>query len=569
MGNFLKGDPKVITNKTSSLVSKYKLVVAACGTKLKRRECMKLYSSKDGEIVPVYYKKLERNTKGIGVVELYRTWYRTDSEEIKWCDQTGKWEFSEGVVEGLYAYKKHGTMLYKKFQTVRAIDRPKGKQFFILNEDLAGRTGYIPSKNRNVFYNESNFTSTDKKKESIKRTFALDINTTHSANKDNRLFRTITDLYGAYNPKIDFRTRQIARLLGKKTFGLEFETGSGALQDSALGNLGLVPLIDGSLSSRSQYEYTSVVWQGAKGLHSLKKSCERLSANCGVDHNCALHIHIGTIPDDKLFVVALHSLFYRLQDEIFGMVPHYKKDERGILGKNKDYSSPLPDLMISKNTLFEKGTTKKEYEEKLYNLYGILFNYYSCGKDMGQQYNPSNRKPKRRKGKIVKNASKVVPWRQQWNCLSRYHALNIVPLLFSPAGTVEFRVHGPTLNFDKTSAWLLICNAIVRYAETYPRKILEYKEKIRLSDVIFELSTNFGKDTTEKTVGLYSAISSHLDEYILDRTHFYAEQTVNSMAYAFNSGGESVNSTLGNLAREEFKGDSTFKFESSHMKHMW
>lgn len=45
-----------------------------------------------------------------------------------------------------------------------------------------------------------------------------------------------------------------------------------------------------------------------------------------------------------------------------------------------------------------------------------------------------------------------------------YKIINVIPLIWGPSGTVEYRVHPPTLHPDKVLNWLFICNAITKYA---------------------------------------------------------------------------------------------------------
>jgi len=52
----------------------------------------------------------------------------------------------------------------------------------------------------------------------------------------------------------------------------------------------------------------------------------------------------------------------------------------------------------------------------------------------------------------------------KWMINSRYHIINLVPFLFGKRGTIEFRVHPPTLNPIKAINWLFICNAILKFA---------------------------------------------------------------------------------------------------------
>lgn len=49
---------------------------------------------------------------------------------------------------------------------------------------------------------------------------------------------------------------------------------------------------------------------------------------------------------------------------------------------------------------------------------------------------------------------------------------NFIPYLFGGNNTVEYRIHPPSVNYDKILAWLFICNAILQYSH-------EVKEELR------------------------------------------------------------------------------------------
>jgi hypothetical protein len=468
-------------------------------------------------------------------------------EEVLFCDETQKYENSKNVRYGIInSQGERGTMLFNNFKTVQVISAVKKKEdeeLFIMNEDIAYSLGYLPSKSSNYFYHPTKEPAEFLSKLASIRTFAINIRTTHHADDANKAFVDIQKIYEETKYKSTFRSRTIARLLGNLTFGVEFETSQGTLQTSFLGPGGIVPVVDGSLSSRDQYEYATVILKGAKGLESLKKVCKRLMSQCRVDHSCAMHVHIGSLPKRKEFILALYQLFYRLQDELFNLVPFYKRHEQAIMGKQKEYSERLIDLGIGDNSLY-KAKSKEEYEKELMRHYNEIFSFITCGAKPDKKNNP----------KIYKQ-TKYTPWNRQWDCPTRYYAMNLVNYFFS-SGTVEFRLHGPTVNFHKTLMWLLICNTIVRYADVYSKKILEGKDKIKLTDVICQLYDNFGEDAPTKVLDIYKEVTDSIIRYMNIIRDKNKNDNVKAVHRALN-GRTSVNSEHVNNAMEEFKNDST------------
>ena len=492
---------------------------------------------------------IQRNNKDIlikdTVVIIDNDPYLVGKEAI-FCNETDLYELSMNTRKGIYNQEgKVGTLLYNVFKTVQVFDQgnfKRGDAILIKDEELAFRLGKLPSKSVNGFYTPTNGDSEFMKAMENIRTFPINIHTTHHADEDNRTFRDITNLFNNTKYKTNFRSRGVAKMLGGLTFGAEFETSMGSLQASFLGPAGLVPVIDGSLSSRDQFEYATVVYKGAKGLEALKSVCTRLTSQCRVDQTCAMHMHIGTLPKNKEYIIALYQLFYRLQDELFNLVPFYKRHEQSIMGKSKEYSERLIDLGISTNTLY-KSSSKQEYQAELSKWYKEIFSFIACGWEPGKARNTKNFKDK-----------KITPWDRQWNCPTRYYALNLVNYFFS-SGTVEFRLHGPTVNFHRTLMWLLICVGIVRYADKYTKKILLGEEKIRLSDVINEFNTNFyEEDTPHKLKELYREVTGELHAYIKEVTHNNRINNIQAV-HRTNNGRSTIQQEHAKIALEEFKND--------------
>lgn len=520
-----------------------------------------------GEAVSVVYPLIDRKVREQYTpkykfkVIIGSTAYQAGSE-IDWCDETQQWEFRHKLIQGYYDINKTGKFIYEEYKVVPAYTNEQsyheGRMTYIASEDIALKMGFRPMLNSNAFYLHKNFSKSFSNEVSRKRTFNIGVSTTHHANEGNAIFNIIKEMhekaYAGYvgTPKEQYLNELIAGL----SYGIEFETGIGAIHKCSLGKLGLVPLVDGSLSSRNQLEYTTIPLRGVSGLNTLKKSCIKLNSQCTVDRNCAMHIHIGSLPTSKLFLISLYHLFERIQEELFEIVPAYKKEETVIMGKNKNYSGPIRSLGLENNCIFKEGISEEESKAEIDKYAEVLFKFISGGESLSNEKYDFN-----------KRGTFKPLWDRQWNCPTRYFALNFVNYFFSKSGTVEFRLHGPTLNFHKTSAWLLICTSIVRYAMTYPDVILRRKEKINLRDILFEIRSNFGtldvEENPEKTK-YFEDVSEYLISYVEMRKQYFQENYMN--AHKINS---NRNRSLQDAATQEFRNDTRFSFSTSELDSLY
>ena len=111
-------------------------------------------------------------------------------------------------------------------------------------------------------------------------------------------------------------------------------------------------------------------------------------------------------------------------------------------------------------------------------------------------------------------------------------------MLFSPRETVEARLSSPTINPQRAVLWLMINNAIVKFAEHNMKRIIT-GEKISLTNVL-----NFYKDHY-KTNADAKFLSEYLCAYVKERTEKFAKD---------KERGDFVSSY-------EIDGDNRYKFE--------
>jgi Putative amidoligase enzyme len=306
-----------------------------------------------------------------------------------------------------------------------------------------------------------------------------------------------------YNSKqynINLNHAKIANLLNGVTFGIELEACAGNMPIHLLNRCGLSICRDGSLIDKDGVyapEYVTIPLSGAKGVSNVVEMCDHLQKRNKIDYKCAYHLHIGGIETSRLFLVSLHSLCYKIQGNLFKMFPHYKLKPEGF--KEKNYCKLLPKV-------FKRITPSENFGEYVNTSYNELYKYLTedtNGKK--EQFSATfNRKTKRHNG------------RYKWDRVSRYHWLNMVNVFFSHRNTLEFRVHTPTFNATKIINWLLICNAICKYAQKYPLKCLD-NTKISLEEVL----NYYAKQNSFSTYN--SFISRYLNTYVAERKAMFAK----------------------------------------------
>jgi hypothetical protein len=267
------------------------------------------------------------------------------------------------------------------------------------------------------------------------------------------------------------------------SFGVEIETQSGIVPLNTLLRNDFVILKDGSIKG---YEFTSLPLKGADGLAKLQTFCTALNPVAKIDEFCSLHIHLGGFKATPESIVALYKTVYQVQQELFDFVPNYKRSAQYFAKKQdyKDHCKPLKSLGIY---------GMKDVGE----MYDAIFDFVTH-KDNGQMLEA-----------------------QKWNQFPRYHHLNLLNLFSKKNGTIEFRLHEPTTNYQKILSWLLIVNAITSYSSKYQDDIIADKIKIGLKDVITDIYPN--------------RIGSYINSYIKSRTLKFADNYVDNLVEDYHN----------------------------------
>ena len=341
------------------------------------------------------------------------------------------------LIKGIIDY--NGDFIFGKFSPSYSniyINTPSGRHICIAKEIINKfRDSYIEN-NKYEFIQIDHLLIKDKYEP-----FRInkDFKSTFPYNANDKVLEKYLDYFNNVNLKISTGAKQLSNLLDGLSIGVEFETEAGLISEKDCLLNGLIPLRDGSITG---LEYVTIPLSGEKGSQALINTIELLHKHARIDHSCALHYHIGNIPRTKEFIVALWIVITLIQRDLYKYQSPYKSDNRGF--KNKDYTKPLPNLLNK----FEKDLKNKSLDD----AYDMIIDYLS----MGEFKNHIELKD-------IKNHPRDPEKRQKWHVKTRYHIVNIIPLIFGNKKTVEFRHHDINLNPSIIVNELVINVAIVKF----------------------------------------------------------------------------------------------------------
>jgi len=262
-------------------------------------------------------------------------------------------------------------------------------------------------------------------------------------------------------------------VVGKYSFGVEFETNRGKIPNYRILESGLLPLRDGSING---IEFATLPLSGTEGVAALNDMCNMLKKYTNFTENESLHLHIGNIPTNKKFISYLYTLCCILEKDVYSIFPKYYAETSKFKARGKDYNMPLRKELVSINP--------DETFENLTFYLGAGKKYQGIGSAHPSDPNGDHK----------------------WGINERYHWVNFIPLLFGENKTLEFRCHVPTQDPVKVINWLYICSAIIKYAEkTYKdnANLLELKG-LTLIDIIKDSFANI-------------KLANYLSNYITER----------------------------------------------------
>lgn len=400
---------------------------------------------------------------------------------------------------------------------------PVKKNLIFINIKVAKKCGYNEVfgtdfvSNKAVLVNNSRYENLD-----------------YNVSETNVLQSEIEKLFKNYKVNVSEKAASLANIIGNHSFGIEYETSSGYVPKRLLYKTGLIPLKDGSLDGG--YEYTSLPMKGEEGIQLVLNQSAVLDKYCNISDKCSLHVHIGNVPKTKEFGLAMYMLFKQVQEELSEMIAPYKRDVDWLIRRKKDYCKPLRSLNLFRSNIVDPMTNTIQ-ESGLKDSFKQLFLFLTEGVPEDERFNLEN-------GVHPRNGT------GKWNWKSRYYSLNMINLYFSKSGTVEFRMHTPSVNKYKVLNWLFICSSICRYAENNIVKILSAKDKIDLYE-IFTVQSEIAEEDFN--------VVEYLREYVISRKKEFDQYYFNNN-YADSAPDEISNDKRYSFIRDYFP---NYEYEQS------
>lgn len=429
--------------------------------------------------------------------EVEGKWYASTSKLITLDYETGKYVLirTSQLVYGFVGFKADGSanlgyFTENKYKNV-LVNIPAHGPIRSISEEFLTKLDCVEDISTGVWHAKCNITAGQIKKFEEIRSRRVFKEKGYNIEDNQEEFIEKVKLYHELPMKISAKATRYGKMLGATTFGCEFETATGYVPDHIQNQTGTIICRDGSIDNA---EFVTVPMKNAKGLITLANLCKQLCKRTTVDIRCSFHVHLGTLPDDRLFLVALYALCLRIQDDVFTMFPYYKIEWKSF--KKKNYCQKLRKLGIGKL----KTDTKEEYETYVNDGYYRLFKWLNEGLDPDDDFNRRNH---------------VHARGYKWERAGRYYWVNFMNMFFSDRKTMEFRIHHATTNSYKVINWIFICNAIVKYAERNTKSILADGSAITLEEVLGFYAKEF-KNADGKF------LTNYLRAYVKERKDYFA-----------------------------------------------
>lgn len=532
-----------------------------------------------GKLIPKSKARKIKNDRG--EYEYYETgvscikmddgrYYRTTTGKIIFDHSLGKWVYSnsfkgnfgfiDGDKEGYFSKVDEIVKVkYKKLQEVDILkikvdgsatvkEKTKAKIWsngICINEETAIKNGYVESLKDGIFYKLSDCTPGEI--DSLKEfgTPKEERSNTYSLDDDPKERGRLEELYDN-NIKIkpNLKLAKYARLI-PFTFGVEIEVNQGHVPARLREPLGFRVCRDGSLGEEGK-EYVSIPLEGSKGLMACKMMCEHLKKRTNTSNKCSVHIHFGDVRRDKLYLVSLYNLIFHLQTYYKFYFPYSRTNS--IRDDGKVYAKDLQDVNLKVDDILGIKE-EEEFKKRILEEFNKIYTYLNNGRSLGEKYKEEFIKDTREviiRGKKVKQYAyrtkeykftTAIPHHaiqgQKWQRNQRYHNTNFLNLFFAKSGTVEFRIHEATINFDKILAFMLTNVAILKYAENFSKTLDKKKvSKITLEEILHselpkELAENLMSHWTKRreTFTGSSTGVKFLDYKLIEETYRREDKT--------------------------------------------
>jgi len=341
-------------------------------------------------------------------------------------------------------------------------------------------------------------------KEALMSSFLETSSLPYNVDKFGIKFRHNTKVSKAdLNSTLTTKDISFAKMLKGTTVGIELEANSGLLPLDVLRDYSFFPLRDGSIDG---VEYTSAILSGEEGIYKIKNMLNWSNMYLKKTNQESFHVHIKNKSLTKEFVVNMFLILSSIEEEIYDMFPKFTRRSSLYKRKGKDYNIMLPIVDVKKAS-------------SLSNVFEGIFNYF-CGGSTRDYFGGFEKDARPHPADSGND--------RKWNIASRYHWVNLIPTIFSKSGTVEFRLHSPTFNYEKVMYWILICNAIIKYAHnnTYVNILdLHLRKSISLKNIL----------NSEYNLLYQTKIKNDLLKYISNRKAFYNKNLTKIQKSAVNS----------------------------------
>ena len=475
---------------------------------------VKMVTTIDGSIHPqkncrrmggVYYLKGDVNVENSGHCYYfkeskkyfkYNTGYITYDHNLKRYVLSSGIEVENGIVGlkdekpifGAFSKPLHYVPVYAMYEgkLYNCISREVFKDSFVFKESLVDGIYYDRRQ-----CDTMHFYTPSKVKNDYKN--SLQYNCSSYLNK-------AVKLYNELNPEVEPSSvvRKENNFFHDYTFGFEFETIRGNIPHDICNKLGLIPLRDGSIGG---LEFVTIPLSGERGIKSLIESLEELQKRTSYGDDCSLHLHIGNIPRTEQFLLAFFRLICLVEDELFSMFPIYKRENYGI--KKKCYTNPFPlkkTMFLMDQCISSPSAIKRNF--------GVLFDYLSMGNSYRHyDYDLMN----------VTSHPSDPGNNGKWNIKTRYHHINLIPIIFGNKQTIEFRIHTPTYSVDKIINYLILCTSLLEFTRQNQTTILNDIKNyvdIGLYDIVCSVNKSKG-------------LQKNMYEYLGRRKRYIIETVMN------------------------------------------
>lgn len=407
-------------------------------------------------------------------------WHRINNGQIEFDHESETYVLIDRVklISGIVAISKDGTIQHGYFSKNPLRNIVFNDSHCLSEEAIIGKR-VVEQLSTGYFYTEGTKSESSLNKKGIGSRYSFQLDYSASSK-----LGSFTEIYNNIKKDAAKTVCPFTKELNDASFGFEFETDNGFIPERKIYSHGLIPLRDGSLrhDGLEPFEFTTIPLSGNDGINTLCNISEVLQKYTTISHRCALHVHIGGYKGSDKFVVALHRLMLRIQDEIYSMFPENYRFTSQDGFKQKDYCAPIKNIKILKS-----ASVKDNFEK--------IFSFYCNGAENFKGFNVTPHPLDREE-------------RHKWNVDYRYFIVNMIPFIWGKSGTIEWRVHPPTQNKDKIINWLFITNGILKFVDKHKEKIADF-EDLRDIDLAFIMQDIYSDD-----------LSARLNNYISFRKHY-------------------------------------------------